>query len=120
MLAVMLDPISDRGHEVLFAIFLSFSLCITNVGQLKFEGYYSLFFLIGMCACFPISQWKSLKKNYIQKKKKILQPSESSQDPVVVMKFEFCAHSARLRNILLLHFAPGRASSSQNSNVDNF
>ena len=25
-----------------------------------------------------------------------LQPSKSSQDPVVVMKFEFCAHSARL------------------------
>ena len=25
-----------------------------------------------------------------------LRPSKSSQDPVVVMKFEFCAHSARL------------------------
>ena len=61
-LMVIFDAISDRGHEVLFAIFLPLSLCITNVGQLKFEGYYSLFFLIGMCACFPISQWKSLKK----------------------------------------------------------
>ena len=60
-LMVIFDAISDRGHEVLFAIFLPFSLCITNVGQLKFEGYYSLFFLIGMCACFPISQWKSLQ-----------------------------------------------------------
>ena len=25
-----------------------------------------------------------------------LQPSKSSHDPVVVMKFEFCAHSSRL------------------------
>ena len=58
-LMVIFDTISDRGHEVLFAIFLSLSLHIANVGQLKFEGYYSLFFPIGMCACFLISQWKS-------------------------------------------------------------
>ena len=78
-----------------------------------------------------------------------LRPSKSSHNPVVVMKFEFCAHSARLlrkldhvllwmlstntglwqcrvkkisttSNVLPLHFAPSQASSSQNSNVDNF
>ena len=65
-----------------------------------------------------------------------LQPSKSSQHPVVVMKFEFCAHSARLlrkldhvllwilrtntglcrvkkisitSNVLTLHFAPSQA-----------
>ena len=70
----------------------------------------------------------------------------SSQDPVVGIKYEFCAHLARLlrkldhvllwtcdsavlkkvrkismtSNILPLHFAPSQASSSQSSNVDNF
>ena len=82
-----------------------------------------------------------------------LEPSKSSHDPVVVMKFEFCYYSARLlwkldhvlnwilssehpywtvqylcrvkiismtSNVLPLHFAPTQASSSQNSNVENF
>ena len=52
-LMVIFDAISDRGHDVLFAIFLSFA----NVGQLKFEGYYSLFFVIGMFGHFLHSQW---------------------------------------------------------------
>ena len=70
-----------------------------------------------------------------------------SHDPVVVIKFEFCAQSARLlrkldhvllcilstntglcrvkkisttSNVLTLHFAPSQASLSQNSNVDYF
>ena len=76
---VIFDAISDRGHEVLFAIFLPLSLCITNVGQLKFEGYYSLFFLIGMCACFPISQWKSLEKNDLQNLIKILKETKKTK-----------------------------------------
>jgi hypothetical protein len=34
-----------------------------------------------------------------------LQPSKSSQDQVVVMKFEFWAHSARVReNLIMLFF----------------
>ena len=36
-------------------------------------------------------EYRSFKSN-----RSYLRPSKSSFDPVVVMKFEFCAHSARL------------------------
>ena len=59
-----------------------------------------------------------------------LRPSKSSQDPAVVIKFEFCAHSARLLRKLdpvflwILSNKTGRwqhsVNSSQNSNVDSF
>jgi hypothetical protein len=96
---------------------------------------------VGATRCFIGKNNLKLKSNGLY-----LRPSMSSHDPVFVMKFEFAEKTrscfalatehqywtvtvqslCRVKKILMtsnvlpLHFAPSQASSSQNSNVENF
>ena len=56
----------------------------------------SLLATSNVCIASLENYWSSSSGFLIKSNGPYLQPSKSSHDPVVVMKFEFCAHSARL------------------------